>query len=348
MPISAKKNTSGINRIFTLPRLKKILLIQTAFTGDVVLATPVLEKMHRVFPDAQIDFLLRKGNEGLLKDHPFVNEILVFDKKQDKLKNLWKLLWKIRRKKYDLVVNMHRFGSSGILTAFSRAKEKVGFDKNPMSSFFTRKVVHEIGTGKHEVRRNLGLVENYADDGSTRPKLYPSAADYRLVSYFKSIGPYVCMAPTSVWFTKQWPAEKWVELIRLIPGKYHVYLLGAPSDGKVCEDILRQAGRENTANLAGQLTFLQSAALMENAAMNYVNDSAPMHFASAMNAPVTAIYCSTIPAFGFGPLSDQSRVVETEIALNCRPCGLHGHAACPEVHFKCALTIDVKKVMGEL
>jgi ADP-heptose:LPS heptosyltransferase len=45
---------------------------------------------------------------------------------------------------------------------------------------------------------------------------------------------------------------------------------------------------------------------MKDAAMNYVNDSAPMHFASAVNAPVTAVYCSTIPAFGFGPLSDRS------------------------------------------
>jgi heptosyltransferase-2 len=328
--------------------VKKILLIQTAFTGDVVLATPVLEKMHRVFPEAQIDFLLRKGNEDLLKDHPFVNEVLIFDKKQNKLRNLRKLLWKIRRKKYDLIINMHRFGSSGFLTAFSGAKERVGFDKNPMSSFFTRKVTHEIGTGKHEVRRNLELVENYADDGDVRPKLYPSPADYKMISYFKSVGPYVCMAPSSVWFTKQWPGEKWVELIRLIPENYRIYLLGAPADGKLCEDIIRRAGRENVANLAGQLSFLQSAALMESAKMNYVNDSAPMHFASAMNAPVTAIYCSTVPAFGFGPLSDNSRVIETEIALACKPCGLHGHAECPEVHFKCALTIDAKKVSGVL
>jgi lipopolysaccharide heptosyltransferase II len=328
--------------------LKKILLIQTAFTGDVVLATPVLEKLHRVFPEAKIDFLLRKGNESLLKDHPFVNEVLIFDKKNDKLVNLWKLLWKIRRKKYDMVVNMHRFASSGILTAFSGAKEKIGFDKNPMSGFFTRKIVHEIGTGKHEVRRNLDLIQHFADDGSSRPKLYPSDADHKLISYFKNAGEYVCMAPTSVWFTKQWPPEKWAELIKLIPSRYRIYLLGAPGDAKVCEDILKRSGRDNVANLCGQLSFLQSAALMESARMNYVNDSAPMHFASAMNAPVTAIYCSTVPAFGFGPLSDNSRVVETEVPLDCRPCGLHGYRECPEVHFKCALTIDAKKVMGDL
>lgn len=328
--------------------LKKILLIQTAFTGDVVLATPVLEKMHRVFPDAKIDFLLRKGNESLLKEHPFVNEVLIFDKKKDKLANIWKLAWKIRGEKYDMVINMHRFASSGIFTAFSGAKEKIGFDKNPMSSFFTKKIVHEIGTGKHEVRRNLDLVKHFVDDGSARPKLYPADADRKLISYFKNVGEYICMAPTSVWFTKQWAPEKWAELIRIIPARFRIYLLGAPGDAKVCEEILKRSGREDVANLCGQLSFLQSAALMEGAKMNYVNDSAPMHFASAMNAPVTAIYCSTVPAFGFGPLSDNSRVVETEVPLDCRPCGLHGYMECPEVHFKCALTIDAKKVMGEL
>jgi len=79
--------------------LKKILLIQTAFTGDVVLATPLLEKLHRFFSDAKIDFCLRKGNESLLKGHPFVNEVLVFDKKTNKLSNLFLLLLKIRKRK---------------------------------------------------------------------------------------------------------------------------------------------------------------------------------------------------------------------------------------------------------
>lgn len=328
--------------------LKKILLIQTAFTGDVVLATPVAEKLHRFYPEAQIDFLVRKGNESLLKDHPFIHETLVFDKKKEKMRNLFRLLSTIRKRKYDLVVNMHRFGSSGFLTGFSGAKERIGFDKNPFSFLFTKKIAHEIGTGKHEVRRNLELIEHLTDSRPERPKLYPSEADRKFVSYHKNLGEYVCIAPTSVWFTKQWPAEKWIELIRIIPKNIRIYLLGAPGDSKLCEEILQNSRRDNMANLAGHLSFLQSAALMEGAKMNYVNDSAPMHFASAMNAPVTAIYCSTVPAFGFGPLSDKSFVIETEEKLTCRPCGLHGYKECPEIHFKCALTIDPKKVLATL
>jgi heptosyltransferase-2 len=328
--------------------VKQILLIQTAFTGDVVLATPLIEKLHHYYPEAAIDFVLKKGNEGLLTGHPHIREVMVFNKKEGKVGQLLSLGRKIRKKRYDLVVNMHRFGSSGFLTAFSGAKQRVGFDKNPFSFRYTRKITHEIGNGKHETRRNLELIEHVTDMRAEMPKLYPSETDEKLVSFHKSKGPYLCIAPTSVWFTKQWPLEKWVELIRLVPASYQVYLLGAPSDRTICDDIIRRAARENTANLCGQLTFLQSASLMRDAKMNFVNDSAPLHFASAMNAPVTAVFCSTVPKFGFGPLSDNSEVVEIDVDLYCRPCGIHGYQECPEVHFRCALNIDVKRVAARI
>ena len=79
--------------------------------------------------------------------------------------------------------------------------------------------------------------------------------------------------------------------------------------------------------------------------MTFTNDSAPLHFASAVNAPVTAIFCSTIPEFGFGPLSDVAHTIETEEKLLCRPCGLHGKKACPQGHFKCA-DIEIEKIIA--
>jgi heptosyltransferase II len=101
-------------------------------------------------------------------------------------------------------------------------------------------------------------------------------------------------------------------------------------------------------NLAGKLSFLQTAALMKDAIMNYVNDSAPMHIASSVNAPVTAVFCSTVPSFGFGPLSQKSFFLETNEKLDCRPCGLHGYKACPKGHFKCAETISVNALVKGL
>lgn len=322
--------------------MKKVLVIQTAFIGDVILATPVIEKLFHFFPKAHIDFLLRKGNEGLLIDHPKINKILIWNKKENKLLNMFRLISTIRKEKYDLVINLQRFASSGIITTFSGAKVKIGFDKNPLSLFFTEKFPHEIGNGTHETERNLKLIERYTDTRIFKPKLYPSDTDFERVKTFKE-KPYVCIAPASVWFTKQFPAEKWKELLLALDPLITVYLLGAPGDQKLCEVI--KENNNKVLNLAGKLSFLESAALMKDARMNYVNDSAPMHIASAMNAPVTAIFCSTVPSFGFGPVSDESRIVETTQKLPCRPCGLHGYAKCPEGHFNCANTIQIAQLL---
>ena len=139
------------------------------------MATALIEKLHRFFPDAQIDFLVRKGNEGLLQDHPFLHEVLVWNKKENKNKNLFQLLKKIRKEKYDNVINLQRFASTGILTAFSGAKEKIGFDKNPLSFLFTKKIKHDLSNKKHEVERNNELIKHFTDDSFMKPRLYPSA-----------------------------------------------------------------------------------------------------------------------------------------------------------------------------
>ena len=147
-----------------------------------------------------------------------------------------------------------------------------------------------------------------------------------------------------MWYTKQFPAQKWLELINKVEQK--IYLIGSKEDNNKCAEVISKSTAQKIENLCGKLTLLQSAALIKDAEMNYVNDSAPMHIASAMNAPTTAIYCSTIPDFGFGPLSDHSKVVQTKEQLDCKPCGLHGFNDCPKGHFKCASTIDINEIIG--
>ena len=323
--------------------MKNILIIQTAFIGDVILATPLIEKLKRFYPDSQIDFLLRKGNEGLLKGHPKLNRVLIWDKKKSKYNTLAKLTSQIRKNKYDVLINLQRFASSGFLTTSSNAAIKIGFTKNPFSFAFTHKFPHVIDQKMHEVDRNLSLIEHLTDSSFQRPVLYPAESDYEKVAQYQTI-PYFCIAPASVWFTKQYPKEKWVELIDRLNPERKIFLLGAPSDIDLCASIKNNTVHNNVAILAGELTLLQSAALMEKARMNYTNDSAPMHIASAVNAPITAVFCSTIPEFGFGPLSDRSHIVQIDYDLSCRPCGLHGKKACPKGHFKCAWDIDINKI----
>lgn len=318
----------------------KILIIQTAFIGDVILATPVLETLRRAHTDAHIDVLVRAGCERLFEGHPSVGRVWVWRKKGRKYANLLRLIGELRRERYDWAINCQRFAASGLLTVSCGARHTAGFDKNPFSLFFSKKIAHRIGQG-HETERNLSLVAHLAPDSArfARPCLYPQAKHIAELGEWEQ-GAYVTMAPASVWPTKQWPEHKWVELMRLIPPDYRIALIGGPEDRDLCARILEAGGRGRGENLAGRLSLLASAALMSRAAMCYVNDSAPLHLASAVNAPVCAVFCSTLPEFGFGPLSDRSFVLQTEERLPCRPCGLHGKYACPKGHFACAEGID--------
>jgi len=327
---------------------QKILVIQTAFIGDVVLATAMLEALHQNNPTASISILVRKGNEALFEAHPFIHEVLVWDKHQNKYGHWLQLLFTIRQNQFDAVINVQRYAATGLWTALSGAKMKIGFDKNPFAFLFTNVIAHQaVGNGLHEIERNHALLSPLGLFPNARPALYPSSQDVKAVEGYQ-LQPYLCMAPASVWYTKQFPMHQWIKVLNSIPFEGPIYLLGGPGDKMLNDQILQAVQKTNLVNLAGRLSFLASAALQKGAVLNYVNDSAPMHFASAVNAPVAAIYCSTVPDFGYGPLSDTSFIIETKQALSCRPCGLHGKKECPLKHFNCAETIRLEQIYQPL
>jgi ADP-heptose:LPS heptosyltransferase len=316
-----------------------ILIIQTAFIGDAILASSVVEKMHEFFPQAKISILVRKGNESLYQEHPFLNQTLVWNKQDGKYKSLFQLLKIIRKQKFDTVINLHRFASSGFLTAFSKARYTSGYDKNPFSFLFDNKSKHKIGDGRHEIERYNDLIESITDSTIVKPKLYPSFKQFSKIEPLVA-QPFVCMAPSSVWFTKQLPKDKWIELCDSIQKETIIYLLGGPSDKELCEDIKNKSTHSKIKILAGELSLLESCELMKHAKMNYVNDSGPLHLASAGNSPTTAFFCSTVPSYGFYPLSYNSTVIEVS-DLDCKPCGLHGYKTCPKNNFRCGNNIQL-------
>lgn len=321
-----------------------VLIIQTAFIGDVILATALIESIRAQDPDATIDFLVRKGNESLLEGHPLLRQVYVLDK-QRKYQSLLELASTFRKNRYDYVINVQRFATTGLITMLSGGHMSIGFEKNPLSLFFSRRVAHTVGE-IHEVTRNLSLLAPLGIQSSARPRLYPLPAHYDKVKTYQSAA-YITISPASVWFTKQFPAKQWSEFIAAVPG-LRIFLLGGPDDTPLCEELVAKAKGAEVINLAGKLSLLESAALMAGAKMNFVNDSAPLHLASAMNAPVTAVFCSTLPDFGFGPLSDDSTIVQTEERLDCRPCGLHGHRQCPKGHFRCATSIRTDQLLASI
>jgi heptosyltransferase-2 len=240
----------------------------------------------------------------------------------------------------------------GKLTALSGAPIRSGFAKNPFSRFFTHVAQHRLPdpTGKHEIDRNLALLAPFAKAQRALPLLVPNSQASAEAALYQTV-PYVCLAPASVWATKQVPEVTWAALINELytqNPQRAIYLLGGPSDAALADRIIQKAGRVEGAvkNLAGQLSLMGSTALLAKAQRLYANDSGPVHLASAVRCATTAVFCSTVPAFGFGPLAPGSVVVEEQTGLPCRPCGLHGHAACPEGHFLCGKTLSAKHILA--
>lgn len=329
---------------------KNILIIQTAFIGDTILASHFARAVKEQYPDSEIHFFLRKGNESVIQGLPTIHKTWIWDKQGGKTKNLMKLIRDLRKIKFDMVFNLHRHFNSGLVAAMMKSPVKIGFKQNPLSAFYTKKINHQIPDprGWHEVQRNLELIPGYkiVDNSKIyKPELPLSAKHFDKVAQYSS-GDYFVIAPASVWFTKAWSEHKYRELTSELSQMGKVYFIGAPSDKELCDRIRKDF--PNTENLCGALSLLDSAALMKNARRVFVNDSAPLHLASCVNAKTTAIFCSTVPAFGYTPLADDSVVVDVGNSLSCRPCGLHGYKACPLGHFKCSMDIDVKRVIATL
>ena len=309
----------------------KILVIQTAFIGDAILASSVLESIYAQFPEANLNLLVRSGNDALYKNHPFLKRCWVWNKQKNKILHLIKLIVSIRKERFNAIINLHRHLSSGLISGFSKADYVCGFKQNPCSFLFHYRVSHRLALGLHETQRYSELLAEFEDCRYKKPKLYPDYNSLKLKNLnlqFK----YVVIAPGSVWFTKQAPLKLWIELCKKLVLNHTVFIIGAHSDSNICNAIAQSV--PECVNVVGQLSLLDSAALMSGAVMNYVNDSAPLHLCSAVNAPVTVFFCSTVKDFGFGPLSDVQFLIETH-QLSCRPCGLHGYNACPKKHFKC-------------
>ena len=324
--------------------MHKFLIIQTAFLGDVVLATPVISELKKIYPDCEVHVVVRKGNDALLSNHRDIDRLFVWNKSNGKYRSLLQIRKEIRQFKYREVINLQRYFSAGFICWSAKSDHKIGFTKNVLSFMYSSRIEHDMTRGVHEVSRNLKTIQHHGAQTMVRPSLYPSPQDYDSIATYTS-GEYYCLAPASVWFTKQLPQEKWTELINQLSNNATIYLIGGPTDIALCEAIKVKTKHPRVEILAGKMSLLQSAALMQKATMNFVNDSGPQHLASAMNAPVRSFFCSTVTKFGFGPLSDDSRVIETNENLPCRPCGLHGKKECPQGHFKCGLTIDVSTAL---
>jgi len=331
--------------------VKRVLIVQTAFIGDVILATPLAEAAHQILPECRVDLMVIPAAANLLEKNPFVNRALIFDKRGEQrgFGALWKLAKSLRREQYDLALVPHRSLRSALLVWLAKIPERIGFDRSAGNWFFTRRVPYQQ---KHEVERNLDVLRVFDKNlAALSPKIFWDKNDEQIVDQLtnnENGGKWFCaLAPGSVWATKRWPAERFIELAKKLIAETgaFIYLIGGSSDRELCAGIAA-AINENCINTAGKLTLRQSAALLDRCQILVSNDSAPTHLGVATRCKVITIFGPTVPAFGFAPFGDEHVVVEKN--LSCRPCSSHGGNRCPIGTHACMWEIAVEEVFARV
>jgi heptosyltransferase-2 len=339
-----------------LPKQLKIIIVQTAFIGDVVLALPLAQVLRKKLSDVQIDFVVIPRTAGLLVNHPAINNVIIFDKRGvDKgVFGLINLSRKLKSENYDVAIVPHRSIRSALLVRMAGCIKRIGFSKSAGKKLFTDIVPYP--PSMHEVERNLTLLRKMAiiHNEKEPPQVYPTDNDKEVVDKLLfdeeilDTSQLIGVAPGSVWKTKRWMMESYVELVKKLVGTgYTVGLIGGEDDVHLCNMILKSVNMGRVFNTAGKLTLLQSAEMIKRCNVVVSNDSAPIHLAAAVNTPVVAIFGATVPAFGFAPYSDRSVVVETD-GLRCRPCSIHGGDECPIKTFDCMKRITADMVFEKV
>jgi heptosyltransferase I len=344
----------------------KILLIKLSAVGDVIHTIPVLNKLRRRYPAAQLDWLVTPAIGELIRHHPAISNVIEFDRKD------WSTPWRLtpfisyarlanqlRNNRYDLVIDMHGQFRTAIFTIASGAPVRIGFDR-PRASVWnasprkfpeeTRKhawqgaregswlaYTHHIPVPTldlHAVDRYLGVGPLLGlDDGPADFSFpIPDEATKRinaLMDYYDAANKKLAvLAPGTIWETKEWRSDGFAEVARhFLQQGFAVTLIGAARERAACDAVAQLA--PGAVNLAGETTLTELAALIRRSTISITNDSGPMHLAVAVDRPVVSIFGPTDPIW-IGPYGRADAVFQAK--LSCSPCYLRQLSRCPNDH----------------
>ncbi|MBI5730402.1 MAG: glycosyltransferase family 9 protein [Ignavibacteriales bacterium] len=331
---------------------EKILVIQTSFLGDAVLTLPMIQKLKDKFPSSGIEVLCIPQTKELFEHSKSVSEVISYDKHgiQKSFLSFLRLIILIRQKKYSHIFSPHRSFRSSLIVYLSGAGISVGFDIASINFVYGScvKYIKE----KHEVARNLDLIG--ADTNNDNWKILPivnidSSLENNTESIIRNLTnkKIAAVAPGSVWKTKIYPGESYIEIIKfLIKKNYFVVLLGGKDDELLCSGVEKEF-TDSVKSFAGKMSIIESISLLKKCSVLISNDSAPTHLGMIADIPTLTIYCSTIPAFGFSPYNAKSNYVSYD-DLSCKPCGIHGRNQCPVQTFDCGYKLLPQTVFSSL
>ncbi len=335
---------------------KRILVIRYRFIGDTILTVPFLRNLKRYYPEAKIDVLVGPQSGEVLKECPYVDELIEFDTtrfhKYDQGKGQTKsfahYVSLIRKNHYDTVFILKRSTSSVLLAYLSGAKERIGYGGGLKSILLTTNIhwdkeKHEVESTLDVLRgANIPVVDNHLEAWTTRDEIITARA---LLP--KEQKKYVLIHAAAAHPDKMYPTSSWSKIIATLSDDHGFtpVLSGAPGDNLLNQEIIDLSGVE-CLNLAGQLSIRESMALYKLMQLAICVDSGPSHLSAAVGTPTLAIFGPTDPE-RWRPFGLQHNAV-FEASLSCRPC--HYKKTCddkrecltelsPEVVIKAALEV---------
>ena len=336
---------------------KNILVINLMQIGDLLLVTPVLRTLRKNYPKAKITLLADKGISDLFIANKHIDECILFDRRGEdrKLPNFVNFVKKIRRQKYDLVINLHRNERSSAFAALSGGKKIVGYSKPGFSLFFT-KVMPNQKAVKHQIHSHFDVLTEAAgvkfiDDGGIEMFLTKEAKRSAAKLWKKNFAPGDKVAAFNIgasWETKRWLDSYFAYCAdEIIKRGLKVAFLGSKDDIEIvnrCISQMKNFDEKKVVVFTGQVTLGELAGILSNCALMITTDSGPMHIGVAMNVPIVTMFGSS-PVPGFYPYDAKDILIKTPVP--CHPCRKHVCPKTGEENMLCMKKIPPEEVMKQ-
>lgn len=326
----------------------RILIIRFHLIGDVLLVTPLIQNLRRQFPKSRIVLLTDDPAGSLIKGHPAVDEVVIYNKEFGAQKLTFRDLFRhiqilrmVRRERFDLAINLQPGFRSEMATEVSRAQTRVGYARTGMrKSCYTHTVLKQW-SGEYRVKDILATLEAIGICAEMEmPRLGLSEADRVPVrSYLESDPrPLVVIHPGRDGTNKAWIEERFVELGRSLVDVYEARLafLGDASEAVKAERIISEIGGSSE-SFAGKLSLREVGALIEGAQLFIGIDSSPLHIASAVGTP-------TIGLFGPSDAKIWNPPGEKHVVICKEPVEAH---ECGDPHCDCGECLRMKNIFVE-
>jgi len=339
---------------------RRILLIKPSSAGDILHALPVARALRATWPEATLEWLVGSSFIDLLEAEPSLTALIPFDRRHfAHVGRRWRassdfarFVTGLRRRDYDLVIDLQGLFRSGFLARAAAAPVRIGFrDAREFSWLFYTHFMTTRQDRAHAVDRNLealALLGVNPGEVDMRPALRAedrsSAAALLAERSIAPRAPYALIAPGTRWETKQWSVERFGRVAARLADEHGLptLLVGGAGDRSLARLAVAASGNR-AHDLSGRTSLRALAALVESARLVITADSFPMHLAAAYGRPLVALFGPTHPG-RTGPYGALDRVVRLD--LPCSPCYLRNLRDCPHQH-RCMNDLDVERVMAE-